>query len=291
MQRVEAWSIGTSSPPMCSSPRRVAASSAILAWPASAVNARCSCRMTGPSAARLSTWLLNSCEAMHQHPHGMSTLALMATELLSGRHPFAGMSVRGAVEAHLDGGAASAAAASALPAPVLAVLCSGLASSAADRPTAGELADRLVDAAPMAWFGATADHAPLVASSPAAPGTYAEDADGLWVDGRQAGWTVELVDDSTWHGSSEAARDGSSLVEASHTSPGSPAIPRSPASKASAATINDKWIRQATPRVGLSSARRRTRTRRWYLGSWASFIAAFVVGFGIVLALVLLRTH
>ena len=45
------------------------------------------------------------------------TLALMATELLSGSHPLAGMSVRGAVEAHLDGGAASAAAASALPAP------------------------------------------------------------------------------------------------------------------------------------------------------------------------------
>jgi serine/threonine protein kinase len=220
-------------------------------------------------------------------------LALMATELLSGRHPFAGMSVRGAVEAHLDGGAASAAAGSALPAPVLAVLCSGLASSAADRPTARHLADRLVDAAPIAWFGETADRAPLVASSPAAPGTYAEDADGLWAGGRQAGWTVELVDDSTWHGSSEAARDRSTLVESSpdsHTSPGSPAIPRSPVSKASTATINDKWIRQATPRVGPSSARRRTGTRL-SLGSWAIYIAAFVVGFGIVLALLLLRTH
>ena len=232
MQRVEAWSIGTSSPPMCSSPRRVDASLAILAWPASVVNR--AMFLSNDGTVRGTPLYMAPEQLRGEAPTpawDVYALALMATELLSGSHPLAGMSVRGAVEAHLDGGAASAAAA-ALPAPVLAVLRSGLASPAADRPTARQLADRLVDAAPMAWFGVTADHVPLVASSsaaaPAALGTHAEDADGLWAGGKRAGWTVELVDASTWHGSSEAERDRLSIVEASpnsHSCPGSPAVP------------------------------------------------------------------
>ena len=222
-------------------------------------------------------------------------LALMATELLAGRHPFAGMSVRGALEAHLDGGAASAATASALPPPVVAVLRTGLASLPADRPTARQLADRLVEAAPTAWFETTTDAAPLIAPSPAiavAPGTQVA-ADGLWADGNRGGWTMELVDDSTWLGSSERAHDGSSLVGTPRdpvARPGPPPTTPGPGSRSPKATIDDEWIRNPIPRVGVPSARKggvRTRAKR----RWVVLIAAFVVGFGVGLVALVLSTH
>ncbi len=208
-------------------------------------------------------------------------LALMATELLAGRHPFAGMSVRGAVEAHLDGGAVTAVARTDLPAPVVAVLHDGLAPSAADRPTARQLADRLVEAAPSEWFEAAVNSAPVVAAVPttttAPPGTHMEAAHGVWVGGGGAGWTAELVDDATWHGPSELA-------------PAPPLPPRGPGVEPPAATVDDQWILQPIPTIALPSAGQRKpsgRTKR----SWVLVIAAFVVSFALALTALALITH
>ena len=124
---------------------------------------RCSCRMTGQFAAHLSTWHPSIARRGTNTRMGCLRARADGDGAVIGRHPFAGMSVRGAVEAHLDGGAVSAAAVSALPAPVVAVLRRGLASLGADRPTASQLAEHLVEAAPTAWFGVTADHVHSIA--------------------------------------------------------------------------------------------------------------------------------
>jgi len=201
-------------------------------------------------------------------------LALMALELLSRRHPFAGMTIRSAIEAQLDGRAASAAAASSLPKSIAEVLCHGLAPNAADRPSSRELAQGLERAAPRAWLeeGIVGDPLELV-TSPAEgkSASAATRSEGLWAAGDHGGWTVELVDESTWLGVPEL--DGIPI-----------APPVGSAPTVGRATIDDRWIRHPAPDLIRASTWRAKRT-------WVAVIAAFGVGFALALAAVVLLHH
>ena len=144
-------------------------------------------------------------------------LALMALELLAGRHPFEGMTVRGAVEAHLDGGAVTAAESTSLPESIVEVIRDGLASDPGDRPTSRDLAARLVGAAPRSWLVTRAgrpQREPTTAPSAAgrASGTRRTRSEGLWAEGDHGGWTMEVVDAGTWLGTSDLEFEGDPLA-------------------------------------------------------------------------------
>ena len=184
-------------------------------------------------------------------------LALMATELLAGRHPFAGMSVRGALEAHLDRGAASAATASALPPPVLAVICTdwrpcrqtgrphGNWPTASWRPHRQRGSTRrpttlhssrpstCVPRGPTPWTPMACGR---TGSGPAGPWSWSTTRRGT-------GRPNERTMDRHWsehHGTR------------SRTPPTTPG----PGSRSPKATIDDEWIRNPIPRVGVPSARK-----------------------------------
>jgi len=210
-------------------------------------------------------------------------LAMMALELLSGRHPFEGLTIRGAVEAHLDGRAVTAAGSTSLPKAIVDVISDGLAADAAQRPTSRELADRMVRAAPRSWFsrGAALPHTsdPTVARSASGP-TLPE---GFWNEGDGGGWTVEVVDAATWLGASDTGFGGprrtapTSDTSAGWTSGEPSVVPRQSTSMVGRATIDDQWIRHPTPDLATAST---GRTRRM----WAVIVAAFIVGFALALA-------
>jgi serine/threonine protein kinase len=220
-------------------------------------------------------------------------LALMALELLSRQHPFEGMTIRGAIEAHLDGGAMSAALTAPLPKSIVEVLRDGLAPNAADRPTARELADRLVRAAPGSWFekspaGERREHttSPTVGVST----SVEKPSEGLWAAGDHGGWTMEeVVDDATWIGSDPAF---DRLPPTAPVSDPSPVLLREELSLAQGqsvsemthTTIDDQWIRHLTPDLATHSTGRVKRT-------WVVIMAAFVIGFALALAAVELLHH
>jgi hypothetical protein len=220
-------------------------------------------------------------------------LALMALELFSSRHPFEGMTIRGAIEAHLEGGAVTAAAQASLPRSIVDVLRGGLTSDAAARPTAQEFADSLVRAAPQSWLDECAPGAALVSATSPTGGrsewvpTHSE---GLWAADGDSGWTVEVVDEATWLGGSDNVLDGLPIAAPlSVTSPDAPTTPpsvarRLPASMLTHTTIDDQWIRHATPDLGKVSTR---RTRRM----WLIVLAAFAIGFAFAFAAVELLRH
>ncbi len=220
-------------------------------------------------------------------------LALMALELFSSRHPFEGMTIRGAIEAHLEGGAVTAAAQASLPRSIVDVLRGGLTSDAAARPTAQEFADSLVRAAPQSWLDEGAPGAALVRATSPTGGrsewvpTHSE---GLWAADGDSGWTVEVVDEATWLGGSDNVLDGLPIAAPlSVTSPDAPTTQpsvarRPPASMLTQTTIDDQWIRHATPDLGKVSTR---RTRRM----WLIVLAAFVIGFAFAFAAVELLRH
>jgi eukaryotic-like serine/threonine-protein kinase len=179
------------------------------------------------------------------------SLALVALELLAGGHPFAGLTVRGVVEAHLDGGAAVAAAASRLPGRVVDVLGRGLSLAPADRPTAGEFIDGLRRAAPGAWL--VPGPRPVVDPAPRSP----RDGGDGWAGATEAGGPAV-----TDRGPTPADAAG----------PAIPADPVGPGIRPAAV---------ATP------ARRQPRGRR----SWPIALAAFAVAFAVILGLLELILH
>jgi predicted Ser/Thr protein kinase len=211
-------------------------------------------------------------------------LALTALELLSGRHPFAGLSLRGVAEAHRDGGAASAATACSLPKPVVDVIRDGLAASGVDRPSARQLADGLLQAAPREWLsiGAKAEPAGPAASDDARTSGGPVRRDGLWAGGNHRGWTVDLVDGATWLGTANLTVEGLSRAAPAaqaHDSPpmrGAPGPSKGPMSGTRAPTIDDGWITSPAPVVRARGARRIRR-------AWMVTVAAFVVGFALAL--------
>ena len=208
-------------------------------------------------------------------------LSLMTLELLSRVHPFEGMTVRAAMEAHLDGVAAEVAAAAPLPAPLVAVLCAGLAPRADDRPTSRELARRLIEAAPRSWLEEDSSGG---AQGPAPGGTEGVSVslvappEGLWAAGDQGGWTMEVIDEATWLGASGSELDDPSAEPASgRAAYSSTQRAVAPHESARRPTIDDRWIRQPTPELMTGSSHR-------FMRPAVAVIAAFVVGFALALA-------
>jgi serine/threonine-protein kinase len=211
-------------------------------------------------------------------------LALMALELLSGSHPFAGLSVRGVVEAHLDGGAGSAAGASSLPRAIVDVLRRGLSLSGNDRPTAFELADGLLQGAPNSWLGAGPEAVPHLSAASAERRTAGAPlgSDGLWAGADHDGWTADLVHDETWLGTADLTIDQLPVADAAVAAHGchpvnGAATPPDGHADARMPTIDDRWITHPPVKI---PARPVSRLRL----SRVAIVAAFIVGFVLALA-------
>jgi serine/threonine protein kinase len=221
-------------------------------------------------------------------------LAVMALELLSGHHPFTGLSVREAAKAHLDGGAAAAAANSHLPRRVSRVLEDGLVPAAGNRPTAHQLADGLIQAAPRSWLASDTEARIARPTATAAPahGTRSGEVSGsggLWARANDDGWTKALVGPATWLETSDLTADELTWADP-EAKPnrsswgGRPDPPLRFHAAERMATIDDGWIRQS--RLG-KAARPVSRVRQ----NWAAILAAFVIGFVLVLTVLELLRH
>ncbi|MGH9920948.1 MAG: serine/threonine-protein kinase, partial [Nitrososphaerales archaeon] len=197
------------------------------------------------------------------------SLALLAWELLTASHPFADLPVPEIVEAHVGGKAVDLEPPSAVPRAVLEALRAGLSPLADDRPTAEELAEQLLKAAPPEWFEDAVAQAPF----PVGPGQTSSVRPGnIWVGARDGGWTTDSVDDSTWPGPQATAEtDGAastkdrSIVSGSESAHGR-------------LEIDDRWIRPSEVRL------RRRGIRRTAKPTW--LVGAFVLGFALIILVV-----
>jgi serine/threonine protein kinase len=221
---------------------------------------------SGDSLARGTPFYMSPEQLEGDEPTSASdvySLALVAWELLTGSHPFAGMTVPEVINAHFEGKASTAPAPVHLPSALVDPLRDALALRTDRRPTPVELFERLRDRAPAEWFDeAASEPRSLFVSSAGGVESFAQ---------RQAaeGWKIHWSEDRTWPGIDARAQAEEEGIAAQ--SPDSSL----PESSFGTVRIDDDWVRPQVVDLGA-----RQRIRRIRLG-WVA--AAFLAGFALIL--------